>query len=297
MSCIYAIENGYLKVSVNSFGGCLTSIIDKKNNNKELLYQVDERSWHSQDVVIFPLVGRIRDGKYSVDGKFYSLKSHGVARYSEFEVKEKSKEEITLSLIYSEESLLSYPFKFELNITYSVKNNVLNVIRTVKNLDDKDIYFYIGSHPALKVSGKENKEEFVFNNVYLDFEKDIDTEQYLLNKDGNLLTGEEEKVKLNKILLTKDLINKYQTIIYNAKDINKVRLITKDYDFMFYLLNDSYLAVWSKPGLGDFVCVEPWSGVTDSEKAPYEISQKPFINKLPINSIHKSGYSLEINKK
>ena len=60
------IENDFLKVEVTLEGSSLTSIYDKKND-VELLYQKDQRSWMGQDVVIFPIIGGLKDSEYIID--------------------------------------------------------------------------------------------------------------------------------------------------------------------------------------------------------------------------------------
>ena len=65
------IENDFLKVEVTLEGSSLTSIYDKKND-VELLYQKDQRSWMGQDVVIFPIIGGLKDSEYIIDDKVYS---------------------------------------------------------------------------------------------------------------------------------------------------------------------------------------------------------------------------------
>ncbi|MFA7111657.1 MAG: hypothetical protein WC174_04760, partial [Bacilli bacterium] len=254
---VASIENKYLKVSINLNGGSLTSIIDK-SNDRELFYQVDSRSWTSQDVVIFPLIARIKNGKYTVNDKEFSLKSHGIARYSTFEIKEQTKESITIKLLYNEETLKVYPFKFELDVIYTLKDHVLEITKEVNNLDDKDIYFYLGSHPALKVSGYETEKSFNFKDVYIDFGKPIKTYRYILNDDGSLLTGKKKEITLTRLAITKEFINEFKTIILDAKNIFEVNLYTKDYHYKFSIGNNPILAIWSKPGFGDFLCIEPW---------------------------------------
>ena len=69
---------------------------------------------------MFPIVGKVKDGIYRVDGKEYNLPQHGLARVSEFELIEKSENKLVFELLYSEETLKIYPYKFSLIIW---KNN------------------------------------------------------------------------------------------------------------------------------------------------------------------------------
>lgn len=88
------------------------------------------------------------NSKYKVNGQVYELPAHGLARASEFEMIAMGNDFITFELRYSEDSLKLYPYKFSLCITYTFEDNVVKVTYAVMNLDDKDIYFSIGAHPA-----------------------------------------------------------------------------------------------------------------------------------------------------
>lgn len=111
---IYTIKNNYLTLSVNSNGGSMTSI---KFLGEERQWQGGE-AWKSQDVVIFPIVGHA--GEYTVDGKTYTPKSHGVARYSEFALEEITSDKLTLKLTSDETTKQTYPYDFDLFITYAL---------------------------------------------------------------------------------------------------------------------------------------------------------------------------------
>lgn len=87
------IENEYLRVEINPVGGSLSSLFDKQRN-EELLYQPDGRSWNGQDIVIFPFVAALKDSSYTVDGEAYSMKKHGLVRYSKLKDKKVLKQYI-----------------------------------------------------------------------------------------------------------------------------------------------------------------------------------------------------------
>ena len=89
---IYSIKNKYLEVSINSSGASMESL---KYLGEERLWQ-GGKAWGSRDVVIFPVVGHA--GTYTAEGRQFSPKSHGVARYSEFMLSEISESELVLEL-------------------------------------------------------------------------------------------------------------------------------------------------------------------------------------------------------
>jgi hypothetical protein len=126
-----------LKIGLSSIN--LTSIFDKRIN-EELLYQKDERSWMGQDVVIFPVVGRLKSGSYLYDDKEYFMKNHGLIRYNNLDVISHEKDKVILGFKYNTETLLSYPFKFYFEISYYLNNDSLEIEYRVVNLDNKVIY-------------------------------------------------------------------------------------------------------------------------------------------------------------
>ena len=108
---IYTIENEYLKVQVSSLGAELMSIVNKTNGG-EYLWQGDKKYWGGRAPVMFPICGRLYDGKYTYLGKEYTMPNHGIARASEFTLKSASLESITLELKANEQTKAHYPFDF-----------------------------------------------------------------------------------------------------------------------------------------------------------------------------------------
>ena len=129
---MYTIENEFLRVTVTENGGSLTSIYDKEYNN-ELLYQPDERSWHGQDVVIFPFVARLKNGAYKVDGEEYYMKNHGLIRYNKMSLYKITDDSIIMYFDSNDDTLKEYPYRFHFEIKYlkwynysKSNNNIIN---------------------------------------------------------------------------------------------------------------------------------------------------------------------------
>lgn len=292
---MFTIENELLKVSINPNGGSMTSIYDKVNNN-ELLYQPDGKSWNGQDVVIFPFVARLKDSKYEYNGNTYSMKNHGLIRYNTLELLKQTPASITLGFDYNEDTLKQYPYKFHFEITYSLDDNKLNIYYKIKNLDDKIIYYEFGGHPAIKASGYEDNDKFIYENTTLKFFNDIETKRYVLDNTGSYIINE-EKVNLPKdINLNKEFITKDKTLIYDINGINNVRLFTNGYIYSFDISEAEILALWTWPGLGDYICVEPWWGIPDYINPNLELKDKPLIHSLKCGDEENKKYSIKIER-
>lgn len=285
------IENEFLKVEVTLNGGNLTSIFDKKNNN-ELLYQMDERSWMGQDVVIFPVVARLKDGCYSVSNKDYFLKKHGIIRYSKLEVIKHDLKEIVLGYHYNDDSLKLYPYKFNFEVCYKLNNNELIIEYKVYNLDDKTIYFSVGGHPAIKVNGFEDNSSYIFENVKLVLDKKYNVSKYILNESGSFIVNKIDDVLEEEFIMSKDLIDESKTLIYDVENIKEITLESGGERIIFDISQAPILAIWTKSGFGDFLCVEPWWGLPDFENPNKELKDKPLINSLNINDVFTTFYKM-----
>ena len=270
---IYVINNEILTLSVNSEGGSMTSL---KYNGEERLWQGGE-AWKSQDVVIFPIVGHA--GDYTVNGKTYSPKSHGVARYSEFALSERGADFLTLELESNAETRQTYPFGFNLTVSYKLKKNTLQLTYTIKSKSGQ-IPFYVGGHPGMKAPGE---------NAAVEFDKPQNPLYYPL--DGG------KAIKINdmrRLILDTDFFKKYKT--YQLGSLSgAIHAKTSDGFKYTYKSDCPIFAFWRNENGGDYICVEPWWGINDFAGAPKELSQKPFIN-FADESGASFTYTLTIDK-
>jgi len=69
---------------------------------------------------LFPFIGKINNARYQYAGKEYLMTKHGFAKTSEFKLINQSKINVTYRLSYSAETLVCYPFKFDLDIRFTL---------------------------------------------------------------------------------------------------------------------------------------------------------------------------------
>ncbi len=292
---MYTIENEHLRVSVTENGGSLTSIYDKENN-KELLYQPDERSWQGQDVVIFPFVARLKNGSYKAEGADYSMKNHGLIRYNKLSLYKKSDDSIILYFDSNDDTLKQYPYRFHFEIKYQLTGYLLSIKYKITNTDTKNIYYEFGGHPAIKASGYENVDGFEFDNTKIEFESSLELNRYYLDETGSLITGKSINKLPREVYLNKKMISDAKTLIFDAKDINNVILVTNGYAFKFDTSEAEILAIWTDPHFGDYICVEPWWGIPDIINPNPELKDKPLMHSLKPAESEEKGYSIVVSK-
>ncbi|MEY4627396.1 MAG: hypothetical protein RL003_1368, partial [Bacteroidota bacterium] len=84
----------------------------RNTEGANVMWQVDEQYWNRVAPNLFPIVGRLVNDSYTVDGVSYAMRQHGFARDQRFEVLEKEDSSVLLGLRSSEVTLGVYPFHF-----------------------------------------------------------------------------------------------------------------------------------------------------------------------------------------
>ncbi|MDX1760817.1 MAG: aldose 1-epimerase family protein, partial [Christiangramia sp.] len=289
----HSVENEFLKITVQETGAELYSILNKENN-KEYIWQADPKIWGSHAPNLFPIIGVIKDGKYFYEGKEYSVPKHGFIRHNEhIRLKEKSEHQLVFELLYSEETLEMYPFKFDFRIAFTLNGKNIEIGYYIINLDSKPIYYSVGGHPAFNIQHFENEK---IEDYYLEFHKKMDLNTYLLNDEG-LVSSETRNVLKNdnKIQLTEHIFDNDALIFKNIKS-KKVDLISKKNGKILSVSFKDFknLGIWAKPG-APYVCIEPWLGIADIEGTSQNLSDKEGIEVLREGEEINHAYRIQIN--
>lgn len=125
-----------LEIQAKSEGAELTSI---KKDGEEKLHDGKEY-WKRHAPILFPIVGKLKDGKTIIEDKTFEMGQHGFARDMEFEVIKDENEIKEFILKSNEKTLEKYPYKFDLKVKYQVKEDTLTVSYEVENKDKKNIF-------------------------------------------------------------------------------------------------------------------------------------------------------------
>jgi len=288
----YTIENKFLKITVKETGAELCSILNKENN-QEYLWQADPEIWGSHAPNLFPVIGVLKDGNYNFEGKEYEMPKHGFIRYNEnIRLKERSERQLVFELLYSEETLKIYPFKFDFRIAFTLNKKSLEVSHHVINLDSKPIYFSLGGHPAFNIQHFETEK---IEDYSLVFDQKMDLSTYLLNDEG-LVSSKTEAVLDNehKIRLTENIFDKDALIFKNIIS-KKVDLISSQNGKVLSVEYSDFenLGIWAKPG-APYVCIEPWLGIADVEETNQNLKNKEGIIKLAVANEFNAEYTINI---
>ncbi|MEN8139527.1 MAG: aldose 1-epimerase family protein [Bacteroidota bacterium] len=288
------LQNDLLSVRVNFKGAELSSIYNKIENI-EHIWQADEKVWARHAPILFPIVGKVKGGKYKVDDKEYFLGQHGFARDRVFELDEITGSGATFRLESDDESLKIYPFNFCLLVKYKLEGSKLNINYLVENTDSDEIYFSIGAHPGFTVPFHDNHD---FEDYYLEFDKKESTGKLLLSENG-LLSGEIHEGFLNNnniIDLKYSTFSKDALVFENLKS-SSLTIKSKKTNVSLKVGIDKFplVGIWTMPGAkAPYICIEPWYGVADSESSTGNYKEKKAIESLKAGEEFKMSFYIEI---
>lgn len=289
----YVLENENIKISASTFGGELNNLITKKDN-VEFLWNGDEKYWKYHSPILFPIVGKVFNNKYRAENGEYELPQHGLARTREFKMIEKDDNHIVFELLWSEDTLKIYPYKFSLRLSYELLENGVKVMYNVKNLDDKEIYFSIGGHPSFMCPLLDGEK---FEDYYFKFNHLENIGLMELDTNKGYLTGKTTEFFNNSNIINLNLdLFKYDALIFNGLKSNLITLKStkNNKELTMDFTGFPYLALWTKPTGAPFICIEPWYGHSDYSNFNGEFKDKEGIEKLSIDGEFNSEYKLFI---
>jgi len=276
----HVLENEYLTVRFKTEGAELTSVKDKKSG-QEYIWQADPTVWSRHAPVLFPIVGRLKNDQYRLNGDTYSMKQHGFARDQDFSVLDQTKTQITFGLTASPTTQEQYPFNFVLDIRYTLRERTLEVFYQVINRDQVVMPFSIGAHPAFYCPAQQNQR---LQEYHLAFKKPETLDRHLLN-DG-LRTGETKRMLTDeKVLPLHQQLFEADAIIFKNSASDQVSIVRQSDGKPIVTVQFAgfpYLGIWQKVG-ADFYCIEPWYGLADATEASGDLTTKEGIQKLSSN--------------
>lgn len=280
-----------IDVKIDSMGAELHSVQDIFAT--EYLWQGDKKYWGRRSPVLFPIIGKQIGDTFTYKGQHYAISRHGFARDSEFEVFSKSKDSVSFSLSYNEETLKVYPFEFKLMVNYAVEGPCLNIEYRVFNLGDNEMYYTIGGHTGFNCPLVADES---FDDYCIEFDKPETNNRLLLNKTG-LYSGEENPLlKDEKIInlahplfaadaIVPDKLNSKGVELKSRKSGKGVRVEFEDFE---------NLAIWSPANDAPFVCLEPWTGYASNVDDSPELTAKKSIVRLESGSFHRYLYKISL---
>ena len=285
---IYTIKNKYLTLELDSMGAEALHLVHKGVN---YLRERDE-VWDRTAPILFPIVGRLKDGYAYYEGKKITLGVHGFAASREFSVISQKDDEITFFDKYDEETLALYPFKYELYVTYRLTKKSFVTIIGVKNVDEVSFKYNIGGHPGIVCPLFKGE---IFNDYHIAFNKK-ETFASPSIAGGCMLDFDHpsfEFININRI----DLDYKYflvDAIVNRNLKSDVIYLLNKfDHGIKFTYHGFNTIAFWTRPG-SKYLCFEPWHGYADLYDTNQDFLTKPDLIEIEPEEEKMVSFSIEI---
>ena len=289
---IYTIENEYLSVAVEDIGAQLKSIYHKKAKT-EFIWQGDPKYWKGRAYNLFPIVGRLYDGKYIYDDKTYELERHGFARNKKFYLCEKSSDKMTFNISSDDETLPSYPFFFIFKISFKLENNKLIVSYSVQNTGDEKMYFGLGAHPGFNVpfaGGNFEDYEIEFDSPCKPLRELLGETYLMADKTVPFKIDENYSFGLKHSLFDDDAVvlrNIARSVTLKKKgSLKGVKVEFPDMPFVGF---------WHAPKTdAPYVCIEPWANLPSKEGKTEDLTKKENIGIVDAGRVFKTDMSITI---
>ncbi len=286
---LFFLKNDKLTVTLSEKGGEIVSV--KDNESCEYIWQGDPAFWTGQTPILFPICGRLFEGKYTYRGKTYEMGNHGFVRHSMLRGEQIDDTTVRFVLSANEDTRAVYPFDFTLIITYTLEGDKLSSSLSVINDGEEILPFAVGLHPGFNVPLDTGD----FSDWYLEFAEECSPDR-ILHTDACFLTGKRTALPVEGgriFRLRHDLFLIDGIFMSNLCQQVTLKSDKSRRSILFSFPDMPYLGIWHKPRTeAPYVCIEPWCGLPSFDGQVDDIENKADMFRLLPKSEKTVSYSL-----
>ena len=305
------LTNTFFQAIVSSQGAQLLSF-KNLSTGVEHIWNGNPKVWKFRAPILFPIVGRLKEGFYQWQGRQYLLANHGFARDMKHNLVESSATRLLWRLCDCDATRKVFPWPFVLETEYRLEGSTLVFCTTVINSGTTELAFSIGSHTGLVYPwGDSSKGDFV-----IQFEKDEVPDMVHSSAEGLICGAWQKKlgkgaeksifvpqtspyphIKSGQIKLQDGLfasghiltnVESRWVALVNTTTGQGIKVNTADYP---------YVVLWQSPSADHpFVCIEPWYGLPDLAQTNHRWEEKPALVHLQPGRSFTSNQSLSVEK-
>jgi galactose mutarotase-like enzyme len=285
------IKGDRLIAKISPLGAELQSL--KLNHTQhELIWQRDPDIWSGSAPILFPIIGRLIDGQYILDGETYTMPIHGIVRTETWTVADKAESHVTLEIGDSEVSRRCYPYRWKLAVRFELSELQLTVRYTLTNLDSRTLYFSLGSHPGFNLDfGSSSLSDYALRTDnqgepwqrHKIVDGKLSKERFAVDWQGQDLPLSDTRFDEDALVFTG--IQCQQLTLIHASDPRQI---------IFDTGGAPDLGIWARRG-APYVCIEPWYGYDDPEGHDQQFASKPGIQTLESQDVFSTAYSIGLN--
>jgi galactose mutarotase-like enzyme len=263
------ISNHHLAVDIAPLGAELQSIVTP--DGADWLWDGDPKWWTGRAPLLFPVVGKSPGGQVGIAGQTYPMQPHGFARRTVFEIASEHPDRVALMLRASGETRKSFPFEFVLSVSYALDRATLVATVEVGNLDDKEMPFGFGFHPALRwpLPGGQGKRHTVR------LAGDEEPRFQLLDADGLILPEAHDSPFVNGEMAPEPQQFEHDALLFPSGIGPSATFGVKGGPSVeLSWTNLPNFGLWQKPG-APYLCLEPWHGMAARVGAGDAMADRP----------------------
>jgi galactose mutarotase-like enzyme len=266
------LRSADLSAEIDPLGAQLSSLRDQ--DGRDLLWNGDKSVWAGRAPILFPIVGTLAGGSYRLGSKTYPLSRHGFARGKRFEVTNAQPSTATFILRADDETGAVYPFRFELEVRYALNGPTLSLTAVVRNASREEMPASLGFHPGFRWPlpfGEPRASHFI------QFEAEETAPLRRIDANGLMSPERHRSPIVRRRLSLTDELFKDDVLIFDQVRSRSVSYGAEQGPRIGVQFRDApYLGLWTRPG-AEFVCIEPWQGLTDPAGFSGDFFQKPGI--------------------
>lgn len=284
----HRISGPGLTAEITALGAELCSL--KGADSVERLWQAGPE-WPRHAPLLFPIVGKVKDDRYHLNGKTYHLGQHGFARDSLFQWVEAEETHCRLRLEDSPESRAVYPFAFRFDVIYAIAGDRLEISYEVTNPGETVLPASAGAHPAFHwplqegIAREAHRLEFSHPEPHpirrLGEGALLDPQPFPCPVEGTRLDLRDDLFRISAMIFDQPVS---QSVRYVAEGGPAIEVSWQGFP---------HLGVWTKLG-ADFVCIEPWHGMTSPAEFDGDFMDKPGLMLIPPGESRRLVHSIRV---
>jgi len=150
------------------------TVVSLQKNGVEFLYR-NAKNLNSPErprcgiPFLFPIFGRLKEGKYTWEGQEYRMEIHGFGHTSAWKVAEHTADTLRLKLEADANTLAVYPFRFAAELCFQIADGGLTIRQTYENRDEKPMPYNYGFHPYFLTEKPEDLRVETRADTFFDF--------------------------------------------------------------------------------------------------------------------------------
>lgn len=274
------LKNDLLTIVIEHAGAQLASV--KNAAGAEYIWKGDPAIWGRHAPLLFPIISRLKDNRYTLNGKTYTIPQHGFARNMDFALVEATDSRAVFTLTEDESTLAVFPFPFQLTVVYELEGETLKKSITVKNPGEETMFYELGIHDGFTCphSPDESMSDWA---VVIPGE---DTFELYGMDDTAMITPKDRTVHFpgGRISTQPMVTHNIDTFIMDAPACHRASLVNKNgepvvtMDFPGF----PFLGIWTtyRDFETRYVCIEPWSTLPDATFVGRGLDEKAGIRSL-----------------